>query len=88
MALNYRLIFHPVHDGWQVPFSEHTMVTAPHELKLTKQTIFDLSFSMAAGGAAAMPRPAGLDHHQQQLEWLRFYCRLRGGGGGAQRQPL
>ena len=51
MALNYRLIFHPVHDGWQVPFSEHTMVTAPHELKLTKQTIFDLSFSMAA----AMP---------------------------------
>ena len=55
MALNYRLIFHPVHDGWQVPFSEHTMVTAPHELKLTKQTIFDLSFSMAAGGAVAMP---------------------------------
>ena len=48
MALNYRLIFHPVHDGWQVPFSEHTMVTAPHELKLTKQTIFDLSFGMAA----------------------------------------
>ena len=55
MALNYRLIFHPVHDGWQVPFSEHTMVTAPHELKLTKQTIFDLSFSMAASGTAVMP---------------------------------
>ena len=57
MALNYRLIFHPVHDGWQVPFSEHTMVTAPHELKLTKQTIFDLSFSMAAGGGAAAMQP-------------------------------
>ena len=66
MALNYRLIFHPGHDGWQVPFSEHTMVTAPHELKLTQQTSLGLGLYMAAG----------LDHHQQQLEWLRRRRRI------------
>jgi hypothetical protein len=48
------------------------MVTAPHELKLTQQTSLGLGLDMAAG----------LDHHQQQLEWLRFHHRAATAAGG------